>query len=74
MQGQEKKLKGLPNNSSIVWQEWMKESENLLKELYLKRFEKKICHIDDLKKLFLKVNNDMNSFHFDFSHLNKVKH
>ena len=74
MQGQKKKLKKKKKNSSIVWQEWMKESENLLKELYLKRFEKKICHIDDLKKLFLKVNNDMNSFHFDFSHLDKVKH
>lgn len=64
-------LKGIPSNGTIVWEDWMKESETLLKNLYITRFEKKTNHVNELKELFLKVNNDMNLFQFKFNHLDK---
>ena len=66
--------KGIPSNGTIVWEDWMKESETLLKNLYITRFEKKTNHVNELKELFIKINNDMNLFHFNFNHLDKEKH
>jgi hypothetical protein len=66
--------KGIPSNGSVIWKDWLLESETILKELYFLRYETEQNHVELLKKLFLKVNKDMNLFHFNFEHLNKIKH